>query len=91
VVDAREALSIGLVHEVADDPLARALQLAEEFASRPPSALAAIKALMCGPREDSLQAGLLNERLAFAQLLQTDDGALAELRAFVRDKGVLSE
>ncbi len=90
VVDANEALRIGLVHELADDPLARALELALEFGSRRPASLAAIKALMVGPREDALQTGLAAERQAFGQLLQTDDGTLALLREFVQGGGVLN-
>jgi len=90
VVDAPEALRIGLVHELADDPLARALELAQEFGSRRPAALAAIKALMVGPREDALQAGLAAEKQAFGQLLQKDDGTLALLREFVQGGGVLN-
>ena len=35
VVTGPAAHQIGLVHEVADDPLARALEIAEEFAARP--------------------------------------------------------
>jgi enoyl-CoA hydratase/carnithine racemase len=90
IVDAAEALRIGLVHEMAEDPVGRALELAQEFGSRRPAALAAIKALMTVPREDAIQAGLAAEKLAFGRLLQTDDGTLALLREFVQGGGVLN-
>lgn len=47
-----EALAIGLVDEVAAEPVARALAVGEELAARPPGAIAAMKRLVraCGDR-----------------------------------------
>jgi enoyl-CoA hydratase/carnithine racemase len=46
VVDAREALSLGLVTRIADDPLAAAMALAEEIAGKSPDAIRAGKLLL---------------------------------------------
>jgi enoyl-CoA hydratase/carnithine racemase len=46
VVDAREALSLGLVTRLADDPLAAAMALAEEIAGKSPDAIRAGKLLL---------------------------------------------
>jgi len=45
VVEAEEAMALGLVTEVAQDPLARARALAADIAGRSPSAMRAAKAL----------------------------------------------
>jgi len=46
VVDGREALSLGIVTKLADDPLAAALSLAREIAGRSPDAVRAGKRLL---------------------------------------------
>ena len=46
VLQAREALEMGLVTRIADDPLAAALALAQELTSRSPDALGAAKRLV---------------------------------------------
>ena len=46
VVDGREALSLGIVTRLADDPLAAALELAREIAGRSPDAIRAGKRLL---------------------------------------------
>lgn len=43
LIDGRRAQAIGLVHELHDEPAARAMELAEELAAKPPHALAATK------------------------------------------------
>ncbi|MFI4916546.1 MAG: enoyl-CoA hydratase/isomerase family protein [Phycisphaerales bacterium JB060] len=43
LIDGRRGHEIGLVHELHDEPAARAMELAEELASKPPHALAATK------------------------------------------------
>ncbi len=71
VFDAQHAVGWGLVTEVADEPLARAQDLAVEIAGRSPSAVRAAKALAAiaeteGPEEvllaeSRLQAGLIGQ------------------------------
>lgn len=43
LIDGHRAHAIGLVHEMADEPAARAMALAEQLAAKPPHALAATK------------------------------------------------
>jgi enoyl-CoA hydratase len=66
-VDAAEALAMGLVNEIAADPLARALELAEALAAVP-------QATMLSDREAALAAqGLpLGEGLALEARLGRD-------------------
>ncbi len=60
VVAAQQALDWGLVTELAEDPVVRALELAEQIASQSPSAVRAAKALIetaeAAPRSDVLLA-----------------------------------
>lgn len=64
------AHQIGLVHEVADDPLARALEIAEEFAARPPEGLAYAKRLIRAALDRPLSEGLADERRSFSQVVR---------------------
>ena len=80
VVAAAEALSLGLVHELAGDPLARALELAGEFASRPAEGLAYAKRLTRAALDRPLSEGLADERRSFVDLLKVPS-AQAALKA----------
>jgi enoyl-CoA hydratase/carnithine racemase len=72
-VDTEEALRIGLVDRVADDPHAEALDVATGFASGPRAALRAAKvAINWGGRVD-LRTGVAIEREAFCDLFTTED------------------
>ena len=46
IVDAAEAVAIGLATRVVDDPIAAAMQLAKEFSQKSPTALRAAKRLL---------------------------------------------
>ncbi|MGE3143369.1 MAG: enoyl-CoA hydratase/isomerase family protein [Hyphomonadaceae bacterium] len=83
VVDAAEAERFGLVHRVADDALQAAFALGEALAARPAGGLAAAKRLTRQAFDHPLPASLIAERRAFAELLKTDAGALAQMRRFV--------
>lgn len=72
-VDPEEAARIGLVHEVADDAVARALGLAEELAKKPPKAVAHIKRLVRGTMDPPSAADLGLERTLFLDLVTSDD------------------
>jgi enoyl-CoA hydratase len=80
VVDAGEALAIGLVHEVVSDPLARALELAEEFATKPAEGLAVAKRLIRAALDRSVSEALTDARRSFVALL-TVPSARAALHA----------
>jgi enoyl-CoA hydratase/carnithine racemase len=71
--DAAEAQAIGLVAEVADDALARALEIAAELAALPPLALRTAKATIDLAAESSREAAILMEQLAYGMLAQTPD------------------
>lgn len=64
-VGGQEAAEMGLVHEAVDDPLARALELAAEFAARPAEGLAYAKRLTRAALDRPLAEGLADERASF--------------------------
>ena len=70
VVTGPAAHEIGLVHEVADDPLARALEIAEEFAARPPEGVAYAKRLTRAALDRPLSEGLADERRSFSEVVR---------------------
>lgn len=83
-IDAAQALRIGLVTRVVDDPsglLPAAEALASRWASRPPAALAFAKEATRQGLEMSLADGLQLEKSLFAMLMTTEDRAEAA-RAF---------
>ena len=72
-IGAEEALRIGLVEEVVEDPIARALELAGQIAGKARSALVWAKRLVDLSYESDLSAGFDAEQEALAQLLGTDE------------------
>ena len=80
VVDAAEALRIGLVHELADDPLARALEIAAEWDGRGADGIAYAKRLTRAALDRPLAEGLADERRSFGAVMRTES-ARAGLRA----------
>lgn len=83
-VAAEEALQIGLVNEVvaSDRVYARALEVAERFASGPSVALMAAKQAIQQGMEVDINSGLLIERQAFAALFATEDQKIG-MQSFV--------
>ncbi len=71
VVGGEQAAAIGLVHETVDDPLARALEIAAEFAARPAKGLAYAKRLVRAALDRPLSIGLSDERRAFLEAVRT--------------------
>jgi enoyl-CoA hydratase len=80
VVDAAEALRIGMVHEVVADPLARALEMAAEWEARPAEGIAFAKRLTRAALDRPLGEGLTDERQSFLAVMATDS-ARAALKA----------
>lgn len=72
-IGAEEALRIGLVEEVVEDPLARALELAGQIAGQSRSALVWAKRLVDLSYDSDLTTGLDAEQEALAALLGTDE------------------
>jgi enoyl-CoA hydratase len=71
VVEADEALRLGLVHELADDPLARALELAADWDQRGAEGIAYAKRLTRAALDRPLAEGLAEERRSFAEVMRT--------------------
>ena len=76
-----EALRLGMVHAVADDALAAALERARHFASIPPAVLAHTKRLVHAARTLPLEDGLKLERALFLDLAIRDD-SMRLMRAY---------
>ena len=71
VVDGPRAFEIGMVHEIADDPLARALEIAAEFESRGAEGVAFAKRLTRAALDRPLSEGLADERASFGAVMRT--------------------
>lgn len=71
VVDGPRAFELGMVHEVADDPLARALEIAAEFEGRGAEGVAFAKRLTRAALDRPLAEGLADERATFGAVMRT--------------------
>lgn len=69
--DGTEAHRIGLVHELADDPLARALAIAAEWESRGAEGIAYAKRLTRAALDRPIWEGLADERQGFGEVMRT--------------------
>lgn len=72
-----EALGLALVHELADDALVRARQIAVELAALSPLAVAQIKRSVYQGSEVHLEAGLTIESEAFLETMLSDEAVRA--------------
>ena len=79
VIGAEQALSMGLVDEIAPSAFARAMELAHELAGRSP---AAVRAIMELTQMNDREIGLREEVLRFAALLKDHPETLSRLRDF---------
>jgi enoyl-CoA hydratase len=77
VLAAEAALELGLVHELAADPLARALEIAGEFAARPPEGVAYAKRLTRAALDRPLSEGLADERASFVEVVRLPSAVAA--------------
>ena len=73
VVEAQEALEIGLVDRIAEDPYAEALNAARRYAGGPRAALRAAKAAVNWGGRVDLRTGVAIERESFTGLFATED------------------
>jgi enoyl-CoA hydratase/carnithine racemase len=69
--DGAEAHRIGLVHELADDPLARALEIAAEWEGRGADGIAHAKRLTRAALDRPIWEGLADERRSFSEVMRT--------------------
>lgn len=72
-VGAEEALALGLVNYVADDPLQKAREVAEQMVRNAPIALSLVKEAVRRGLDTSLEAGLEVEADLFGMLIATQD------------------
>jgi enoyl-CoA hydratase len=79
-----EALRIGLVHELAEDAVARAVTVAPETAAPPATSVAACKAALYRRLEASQAAGLEIESGYFAETMLSDGGR-ESMRAYLAE------
>jgi enoyl-CoA hydratase/carnithine racemase len=85
--DAKEALRLGVVSEVADEggALGRAMEMADRLAALPPLAVRVAKAATDAAAGAPRDAGLLIERYGYAMLAQTADADEAA-KAFIEKR-----
>jgi enoyl-CoA hydratase/carnithine racemase len=83
-VKAEEALAIGLVDRLCDDPYVDAVEAAKRYASGPRVALRAAKAAIDWGSRTDLRTGLTIEREAFSDLFATEDQKEG-MRSFVEE------
>lgn len=81
IVGPKEAAEKGIVHEVADDAMARALEIAAEMAALSPVSMREIKRAIHGGMEVSLAEGLEIEREAFQNTMDSEEAREA-MKAF---------
>lgn len=81
IIDGTEALRLGLVTRVAEDPLADALAIAGEIAERNPDAIEALKRMLDPLRPGSLAEKFREERTTIQQLGRSPNTAEAALAA----------
>lgn len=84
-VEPEEAAQIGLVHELTGQggALARAREIAEEIADRPPLAVGMAKQLVKSAFDRPVAEGVLAERELFNRILLEDDTAIDAMRWFL--------
>jgi enoyl-CoA hydratase/carnithine racemase len=90
-VDAAEALRIGLVTRIADDPLAAAHELATEIAGRNPDAVRAAKRLLDLAHTGALAEGLAAERECLETIMGSPNQHEAAAAALERRTPVFAE
>src|SRR5712672_4876121 len=82
IVPPQVAFELGLVHEVVDDAVTRALELAEEIAMLPPMSVANAKRALYLGADTNLQAAYEIENMNWTEVMQSDDAKVA-LKTFL--------
>ncbi len=85
LVKADQALHYGLINEIADNPIERALELADKFSNAPPIAIKFAKQCINAVFTMDLQSGLALEKLAWSGLYATKD-QIEGMRAFAEKR-----
>ena len=84
LLDATQALELGLVTELADDPQARAMDLAKVIAAQSPSAIRAAKSVIALSETEDTAAVLLAESTLQAALIGKPDQLAAIVRGMAK-------
>jgi enoyl-CoA hydratase/carnithine racemase len=84
--DAKSAREMGLVAEIAPDPLSAALELAKKIAANPPQAMINTKALLKASKHDAVAAVMKAEFELFSLALQSEE-AMEAFMNFMAKKG----
>src|SRR5216683_1928585 len=82
IVTPEVALELGLVHEVVDDAVTRALAMAKEIACLPPMSVGNAKRALYLGADTNLQAAFEIENMNWTEVMQSDDAKVA-LSAFL--------
>jgi enoyl-CoA hydratase/carnithine racemase len=83
---AEEALSMGLVAQLANDPVREIMEIAEKIANQPPKAIMNTKALMKANSHDAVAHVMRAEFQLFALALQSEEAAEAFMK-FMSSRG----
>jgi enoyl-CoA hydratase/carnithine racemase len=83
---AEDAMEMGLVADIEDDPEAKALEIAEKIAQQPPKAIMNTKALMKANKHDAVAHVMRAEFQLFAMALQSEEAAEAFMK-FMSSRG----
>ena len=83
---AENAREMGLVAEIAPDPLSAALELAKTIAANPPQAMINTKALLKASKHDAVAAVMKAEFELFSLALQSEE-AMEAFMNFMAKKG----
>ncbi|EPX80875.1 crotonase/enoyl-CoA hydratase family protein [Litoreibacter arenae] len=86
IVEAQQALEWGLVTELADDPLERAMELAKQIAAQSPSAIRAAKRLIGEAQTGSAASVLMAESVEQAALIGKPDQMAAVMRGMAKTR-----
>ena len=79
-IDAREALELGIINQVAEDELSAALKFAQEIAEQPPTAVQNSKALLKSANHKALNQVMRAEGKLFAMAMQSDEAQEAFMK-----------
>ena len=79
-IDAREALELGIINQVAEDELSAALKFAQEIAEQPPTAVQNSKALLKSANHEALNQVMRAEGKLFAMAMQSDEAQEAFMK-----------
>ena len=79
-IDAREALELGIINQVAEDELSAALKFAQEIAEQPPTAVQNSKALLKRANHEALNQVMRAEGKLFAMAMQSDEAQEAFMK-----------